>query len=908
MRRLLIAVFIAAVVAGPVAAQEVEVIRDRWGVPHVFAEREADGFFAVGYACAEDRLIQMELLRRRGNGRLAELFGSEYVESDRKFRVAGIPQYCAGAVANLPDEMRAYLRAYAAGVNAYVKADADAVAKRLTVVGGKFEPWTPADCLAAWIAMSILFDRTYNDSHIGAYHDFKRLVEQLGEAEALSRRKLQVDDAAAIVPESEMAKNKEVYKRLKAAKRIGGYVRVGEPDEGKKFSHAWAVGGGKSVTGKPILESDPKTPVNNPSIWHEWHLKAGRYDVRGVSVPGCPAMLVGWNRDVAWGITALGVNCGVTYVEKLADGRSGFEFRGRTVPFKRRFEKISVKDGRPVIQEVLTNRHGFVFNALARKTYPGEAYVSHHQQIQDRGTSLKAMLLWMRASNWTEFRAAMREYYSPGGHLVYADRHGDLAYQTLVYIPRTRLSPRIAMEGWTGANEITERIPLDEMPNMLNPDAGFISHANNMPVGSWYPYDIGLGTGGVGHSPRSWRLSQLLSQDKKFSVETFESEVHRDSVNPVVAALLPVARKIAEEDNVTDRATLRVLEATKGWNFRTESTQAAYPVGKALSDSVLTAYRGSPLNAVVGGGLGGVSRLARIVSGRFEATGETPKDQRVRDYLKGWLSYAGGGSLRGRRGRRRRPGGSGRMTMPWQVGGPMKLPNLDPEGNLTSPPLSCNVTSTIWSQQGNSYTQIVDLADIDNSRSFLPPGNSEVPTSKHHADQMDIWAKGGTRPAPLSRKKVEALAESTVKLTVSAYKGADAAAAKVVDWKRGDEGRFVPAIPRPNQRAQTLPGVPPQDADLQTAVRYVLRQERTDEEVDAKIEEIRKYIKSDKGLTAEMVSALRLLIYVRYGTPYAQKQFKAFLLELGGELPPEGPPRRLGRGGRGRPGRGGGRR
>ena len=911
MRRVLLVALIAVVgiVAAAQAAQaEVEVVRDRWGVPHVFAANEADGFFAVGYTCAQDRLVQMELLRRRAYGRLAELFGPKYVESDRKFRVAGVQQYCAAAVGRLPDEMRAYLKAYAAGVNAYIKANPAEVTKRFAVVGAAPAPWTPADCIATWLSMSVLFDRTYNESHVGAYFELQRLIMALGETEALKRRKVQVDDAAAIVPESEMAKNKDAYKRLKAAKRIPGYLRVGEKDENVKFSHAWAVGGAKSVTGKPILESDPQTPVNNPALFHEWHLSAGRYDVRGVSVPGCPAMLIGFNRNVAWGVTALGVNSGVTYVEKLSDDGKGFIYKGKTVPFERRLEKIAVKGGPPVIQEVLTNRHGFVFNSLARKNYAGEGYVSHHQMLQDKGTSMKGMLMWMRASNWPEFRTAMREYYSPGCHLVYADSAGNIGYQTLVYLPRTRLSPRIALEGWTGKSEIGERIPLDEMPNMLNPEAGFISHANNMPVGSWYPYDIGLGTGGVGHSPRSWRLVQLLSQDKKFSVETFESEVHRDSVNPAVAALLPIARKVAQEDGAdTELAIGRVLKATKGWDYRTLTSSEAYPAGKALSNLVLSAYRGNPLRGIVGGGLGGVCRLGRIASARFAKTGETPKDQRVRDYLLDWLATAGGGG----RGYLRNKGMRNYsrkeiLRTAWQAGGPMKLPALDPKGDLVSPPLSCVVGSTIWSQQGNCYTQIVDLGDIDNSRSIMPPGNSEIIASKHQADQVDLWAKGRTRPAPLSRKKIDALAESTVKLTVSAYKGPSAPKPMLADdWKRGDEGRFIPAIPRSKARAK-LPGAPPQDEKLEAAVRYLIQRDRTKEEIDAKIDWIRGYIKGHKVRTAEMVSGLRLLIYVRYGTDYAKEQFRKLLLELGGELPPEGPPPRRRRGGGRRGGRGGG--
>ena len=141
------------------------------------------------------------------------------------------------------------------------------------------------------------------------------------------------------------------------------------------------------------------------------------------------------------------------------------------------------------------------------------------------GTTVRAMLAFMTASNWTEFRAAMEHYYDPGLHIVYADDQNNVGYHTLVHRPLTVRSPRMAQEGWTGQQEIIGRIPLDEMPHMLNPEPGFISHANNMPVGTWYPYDLGLGTGGNGHTGRSWRLQQLLTGTHKYGVEDFEALV-----------------------------------------------------------------------------------------------------------------------------------------------------------------------------------------------------------------------------------------------------------------------------------------------------------------------------------------------------------------------------------------------
>jgi len=894
--------------AGWAETGKVELIRDHWGVPHVFAQREADAFFGLGYACAEDRLLQMELLRRRATGRLAEVFGAERVDSDRKFRIGGVARDCAGAFDNLPKEMQDYLRSYAAGVNTWAKSHPDRVRQRFAPLGVVPQPWTPSDCLAAWMAVAELFDSFVNESAINAYRDFQDLAAEIGETEALKRRTVVIDDAAAVVPESQMARDKEIYARLKATKRIPGFAPHAAEWEPLRFSHAWAVDGTRSTTGKPILESDPQTPVNNPAIWYEFHLCAGRYDVRGIGVAGCPAMLIGWNRHAAWGATALGAGCTVTFLDKLSDDGRDYQFRGKTLPFDRRFERIEVKNGQPVVQEVLTNRHGFVFNSLARQSRPGEAFVSYYKMAQDKASSVRAMLLWMRATNWTDFCAAMEHYYSPGLHVVYADVEGRLGYQTLAQMPLTRRTRHIALEGWTGENEVSDRIPLAEMPHMLNPDSHFITHANNLPVGSWYPHDLGVATGGVGDTARSMRLRQLLTGDRKFSIADFEAVIHRDNVNAAVAALLPVARKVVSEDKVTDPLVLKVLEALKDWDGHYDAANPAYPTATALAGVTLTAFRGSVLRDVVGGGEGGICHLARLVSERFAKDGATPKDAAAREYLVRWLRMAGGGAAE--RGRQQpaaaqplRPAARQQAaarpvkeihSMPYQANGPMRFPSLDPKLDLNSPPLTCGQGGTIWSQRGNSFTQIVDLADVDNSRSVLPPGISEDSESTHRTDQIALWVKGTTHPAPLSRTKVEALAASSMTLDAIPYDGPTSSGERLAQSSRETGARFIPAIP---QATPTRAGIRPQpgelpgrkldDAQLAAALRYLIGLERTPAEVDSKTAEVRDYIKGKDDLTRQMIGGLRLVLNSNYGTEEARQKMHAFLKELGGELPPQ---------------------
>jgi penicillin amidase len=893
----------------------VEILRDPWGVPHVFAPTEEAGFFGWGYACAEDRRLQMELVRRKGAGRLAEVFGPEWVRSDREARIAGYTAYAGEAFARLPAEMQAWLRAYAAGVNAWTAANREAVTRRFKPLGVAPEPWAPADCLLAARAVLSL-GSPFDDQAVTQYHRFQELAAQIGEAEAEKQFHMAVEDAAAIVSEAEMAKDAAAYQRLKARPRMPGFLLHGVLAEGPKMSHAWAVAGARSKTGKPLLESDPQLPLAAPPFFHELHLAAGRIDARGLGIPGCPGLFIGFNRRIAWGASALGAGSQVVFLDKLADDGRGYVFEGQTVPCERRLERIRVKGGPDVVQEVLSTRHGVVFNSLSQTTRPGEAHVLDDPQTRDRGTTARAMLAFLTAGNWDEFRVAMEHYYDPGLHIVYADADNNVGYHTLVHRPLTVRSPRLAQEGWTGRQEIAGRIPLDELPHMLNPAQGFISHANNMPVGTWYPHDLGLGTGGNGHTGRSWRLQQLLSGTHKYSVDDLEAQVHRDALNPLLAALLPVARKVAEEDAIADPAVKRLLDVVAGWDLRPE-TQAQFPALAALGN-VLTPYRGSGLNDTYGAGMGGVTNLARRLAAEFERSGAPPRGKRERAYLVRWLQASAQGGRGGRAGgvgddwfahlRQGAPTPTGRtITIPYQGMTPLQLPKIDPSLDLVSPQLTCLDTGTIWSQPGNFYTHIVDLADIDDSRAMIAPGNCEDGASPLRTAGIELWVQGRTRPAPLSRSKVEQLGGSKTWLTVQAYEGPVASAPLTVD-KPDPASQLVPAIP-PTASENSDPPRPrpaaaqkPDDPRLEAAFRRILRRDTPPQEIDAALTECRDYVKGNAGLTAQLRGAAILgrwlieeadagRLKVPYGSPHALKRLRELLQDLGeGQEPPRPAP------------------
>ncbi|MBE7501708.1 MAG: penicillin acylase family protein [Verrucomicrobiales bacterium] len=902
----------------------VEILRDPWGTPHVFAEAEADGFFGLGYAAAEDRLLQMELIRRKAAGRLAEVFGPQWVDADREARIAGHAAYAPRAFARLPERWQVALRAYAAGVNAWRAANPDTVGRRFKPLGIEPEPWTPADCLLASRGILSL-GSPFQAGPIEEYHRFRELLAQVGEAEAERQSGFVIDDAVAIVAEAEMAKDAAVYERLKQQPRMPGFeLRPASGGaEGRRMSHAWAVSGRRSTTGKPILESDPQLTLSSPPFFYEFHLAAGRIDARGLGIPGCPGLFIGWNRRIAWGGSALGVDSHVVFLDRLTPDGKGFVHEDGAVPFERRLERIEVRDAQPVIQEVFTSRHGTVFNSLVRAPRAGEAYVLYDAQTMDDGANARMMLEVMEAGNWEEFRQALEHYYSPGLHVVYADVDDHVGYHTMVHRPRTPRSPRRALEGWTGREEVRGRIRFEELPHLLNPSSGYVSHANNLPVGSWYPYDLGLSTGGTGDTGRSLRLRQLLEGDRVFSPDDFERVLHRDDVNALVAGLLPVARRVAEEDKVTDPVVQGLLAAVEGWDLH-DSTTDRYPAARGLANA-LTPYRGAGLNTIYGAGGGGVAHLARELGARFARDGSTPTNTLVRAYLLNWLRASAGGSggraaaagegaernAAGRPAARATPErlnanreAARRITIPYQRTIPHNLPVVDPSQDIQSPPLTCLDQGTVWSQPGNLYSQIVDLADVDRSRSMMAPGNAE--DGPYRTNQIDLWVKGTLHAAPLSRAKIEALGGSRTSLTVVDYQGPVASPPRTVA-EIDPAARLVPALPPVAREAaaepRPLPGRRPEDPRLEAAFRTILRQGTSPEEVDAQLAECRDYVKGDPGLTEQLRNAAVLGVHlireaaagrlrVPYGSPHAQQRLEALLKELdpANQSAPEPPP------------------
>src|SRR5438477_6661614 len=568
----------------------VEIVRDRWGIPHISAREPLDAYFGQGFCHAQDRLWQMELTRRLASGRLSEVFGKEALDVDRFQRRVGLHRAAQHEWQTARADLVDILRAYAAGVNAWL--DGLVSAKKLPVefVLARFqpEPWEPIDTLA--FARYLAYSQSPNwESELVR----SRLIARVGYTAAAS---LEPD---VWRPDSDALPRLEDWGPPEMPER--GELPPLELTGGPLASNAWAVSGSRSSTGKPLLANDPHMFPRFPSVFYEAHLAAGgELNVAGGSVPGAPGILIGHNRHIAWGITASMADVADLYVERLDPGdgrRTAFAGRWEAGTLVR--ETIAVKGAQPWVEEVLiTSRHGPLLT-------PTPSIADEHRPLALRTTVLEAssatsaMLHINRAKSWDEFRAAASRWGTPAMNLTYADVDGNIGYQLVGCVPiRERGEGLVPSPGWSGQYEWRGTIPFDELPSAFNPPDGLWASANhNIAKKSKHFF-----TREFIDSSRYRRIRQVLESKEKHSAVDFGA-LQADEVS------LP-ARRIAAllvaQLSPTGRMERLAIEELRAWDGRVSADSVAASIYEVFRNELIRARHaaavGDLLQALLGVG------------------------------------------------------------------------------------------------------------------------------------------------------------------------------------------------------------------------------------------------------------------------------------------------------------------
>ncbi|UGQ15510.1 penicillin acylase family protein [Yinghuangia sp. ASG 101] len=593
-------------------AGDVEVLRDKNGIPQIYADTPEDLFRAQGYVQAQDRFWEMDVRRHMTAGRLSEMFGSSQVDNDIFLRTLGWHRVAEQEVEKLSPEARAYVEAYAAGVNAYMKGrDGDEMSFEYTLLGFvrddyKPEPWTAVDSVAWLKAMAWDLRANLQDEIDRALLSEKLTVNQIDELyppypyernqpivtngaivkEGNPTVEAFRQDAAPTVPSKSASKAlTELSETLEQLPPIFTDRSSGVG------SNSWVVSGSRTTTGKPLLANDPHLSASLPSVWYQMGLHCRvvgpqcAYDVSGYTFAGMPGVIIGHNQKIAWGLTNLGADVTDLYLEKVND--TGYLYNGAYQPFEDvRTEVIKVSGGEDRTITVRSTRHGPILSEASDELEdvgkdapipdPGPQRedgfaVALRWTALDPGTTMESVFQLDRATDWNTFRDALRGFEVPSQNVVYADVEGNIGYQAPGRIPiRLAGDGRWPAYGWDPKYEWDSMIPFDSLPTSYNPPEGYIVTANNAVTTPTYPYSL---TTDWGYGARSQRIIDMINSRPKIDPQAM-SEMQMDDRNPIADTLVPYLLAV-EVDDPWVREAQNLL---KDWDGRqsSDSKAAAY--------------------------------------------------------------------------------------------------------------------------------------------------------------------------------------------------------------------------------------------------------------------------------------------------------------------------------------------
>ena len=541
---------------------KVEVVRDKEGVPHIFARSARDGWFALGFVHAQDRLWQMEFQRRIGQGRLAEVLGERAFDVDRLMRTLGIARWAARIAAHLDPQTRASVDAYAAGINAFLATD-PVLPIEFLALRVKPEPWKAEDTVAWLLVMA--YDLSSNwRSEITRV----RLTSKLGEKRAGEILPPYPGDNEPPLPD---------FRALYAEwlPQAEGLLAMAPHHEESFGSNSWVVSGAHSVTGKPLLANDPHLGLQAPSLWYLAHIATPAGNVVGGTLPGVPFVVLGHNNDLAWSMTTTNGDTQDLYVERVAPGDpKSYATPTGTARFEVRDETIRVgREERHI--RVRTTRHGPVISdavkSAAHVTAPGYVLALDWAALTEDDEALRAGLRLNAARNKGELIDALKDATAPQQNIVWADREGDIGFlapaRVPVRAPGNAAMGRVPVPGWDALYDWQGFIPFEALPLVENPPSGTIVTANQKITPPGYVPFISYDW-----APpyRARRIEELLAQTPKHSVQSF-ARIQADNQSQLARDVLPFA--LAAKP-ATD-AGRQVQALLTGWNASTARELAA---------------------------------------------------------------------------------------------------------------------------------------------------------------------------------------------------------------------------------------------------------------------------------------------------------------------------------------------
>ena len=531
--------------------QPVEILRDKWGVAHIYAETSADLFFAQGFVAAQDRLYQIEIWRRTGTGELAEVFGPEYVERDRMARLVRYRGDMQAEWESYSPDTEAIATAFVQGVNAYVANADDRLPIEFELLDFKPGEWKPEHCVLR--IAGLMMTRNARQEVARA-----EMVARLGTD--ITEKYLPTDPVVKLQPDPEVNLDGLDSRVIATYRGAAGIPKLHSLDA----SNNWVVDGVLSATGKPLLASDPHRSVILPSLRYLVHLVAPGWNVIGSGEPALPGVALGHNEYAGWGFTIVQHDQVDLYVEQInPDNPNQYRYKGDWLDMEIETQTIRVRDQDPVEVELKYTRHGAI---IWEDAPDNKRVVAVKWTGTEPGTAgYLGSLATDRIKNWDDFVEAMKRWKIPAENIVYADIDGDIGWIPAGIVPiRPNWKGLFPVAGHTGEYEWSGFRTVDQLPQIHNPAQHYVATSNHNIRPEDHPYDMGFDWS---EPYRFNRVNEVLSEGKKFTIDDFKKLQHDEMSLParrLIAMLKQVphggsqefqqARELLEEwDQILDR-------------------------------------------------------------------------------------------------------------------------------------------------------------------------------------------------------------------------------------------------------------------------------------------------------------------------------------------------------------------
>lgn len=780
----------------PVAglSQPVEIIRDRWGINHIYAQNEADLFFAQGYAAAKDRLFQFEMWRRQATGTVAEMLGPREARRDLGARLHMFR-------GDLDDELNRYhprgkliVEAYVRGINAYIaetEKNAALLPMEFRMLGISPGRWTPAVVISRHQALTSNASEEVRSIRAVKALGLDRTRELLYFQGGDPRFELDPAIDPKTFPDNVLDlytafragiqfRPEDVLPEYRGAAAIAGGATNAiaadpagpvslEADPRDIGSNNWVVSGSKTVSTKPILANDPHRVIAAPSLRYWVHLVAPGWNVIGGGEPVLPGVSIGHNEHGAWGLTIFGQDAEDLYVYDTNPANANeYRYKGGWEPMRVVADTIAIKGAKPAPVELKYTRHGpVVFEDRANR----KAYALRAGWMEPGGAPYLASLRINQARNWEEFREACSFSRMPSENMVWVDRSGTIGWQAAGIQPIRRNWSGVLPVPGDGRYEWDGYLPIKALPYETDPSRGFIATANNYLLPDDYPYKNLLHVTNWADAFRASRITEVLGSGRLFSVAEM-TRLQNDDLSVVARALTPLLRRVT----LSNAASAKARDLLTNWDFVLDKDSVAAGVYAMWQRRILDNARQVvvPAEAIkaVGANLVSTKRVIdwlHAPDGRFGANPIAGRDAlvaRSMDEAVAELTRRHGPDMQGwKYGQERYHHALLRHPLSDVV-------NAATRARLEVGPLPRGGDGMTVSATGNADNQasggslkiIADTDDWDNSVGLNTPGQSGDPDSPHYRDLFELWAQGTYFPVAYSRKKVESVTEGVTLL------------------------------------------------------------------------------------------------------------------------------------------------